>query len=54
MLTDFAKWIVRNTFASKREKVVGFWRKLHSKELHDLYYSPNIIQIKPRRIRLTN
>jgi hypothetical protein len=25
--------------------VTGEWRKLHNKELHDLYSSPNIIRI---------
>jgi hypothetical protein len=36
----------------KRDKVTGEWRKLHNKELHDLYSSPSIIRIiKSRRIR---
>jgi hypothetical protein len=31
---------------------VGGWRRLHNKELHDLYVSPNIIRvIKSRRMR---
>jgi hypothetical protein len=33
--------------------VTGQWRKLHNKELHDLYSSPSIIIIiKSRRMRL--
>jgi hypothetical protein len=40
-------------FWSKREEVAEYWRKLHNKELHDLHCSPNVIQIEPRRIRLT-
>jgi hypothetical protein len=31
--------------------VTGEWRKLHSEELHKLYSSPNIRQIKSRRLR---
>jgi hypothetical protein len=29
----------------KRDEVTGYWRKLHNKELHNLYSSPNIIRI---------
>jgi hypothetical protein len=30
----------------------GSWRKLHNDELHNLYYSPNIVRvIKSRRMR---
>jgi hypothetical protein len=25
--------------------VTGEWRKLHNKELNDLYYSPNIVRV---------
>jgi hypothetical protein len=33
--------------------VTGEWRKLHNKELNDLYSLPNIAQvIKPRRMKL--
>jgi hypothetical protein len=28
----------------KREKVAGGWRRLHNEELHNLYFSPNIIR----------
>jgi hypothetical protein len=32
--------------------VTGEWRKLHNKELHDLYSSPSIIRIiKSQRMR---
>jgi hypothetical protein len=35
-----------------RDKVTGEWRKLHNKELHDLYSPPTIVQvIKSRRMR---
>ena len=39
-------------FGPTRDEVTGEWRKLHSKELNDLYSSPNIMQaIKSRKIR---
>ena len=37
----------------RRDKVTGEWERLHTKELYDLYTSPNIVQvIKSRRMRL--
>jgi hypothetical protein len=33
--------------------VRGSWRKLHNKELHNLYSSPSIIRIKSRGMRWT-
>jgi hypothetical protein len=39
-------------FGPKRDEVTGDWRKLHNKELRDLYSSPSIIRIvKSRRMR---
>jgi hypothetical protein len=39
-------------FGPKRDEVTGEWRKLHSKELYNLYSSPDIImQVKSRRMR---
>jgi len=36
----------------KRDVATGEWRRLHNEELHDLYYSPNIIRmVKSRRMR---
>jgi hypothetical protein len=41
-----------NIFGPKRDELTGDWRKLHNKELHDLYSSPSIIRImKSRRMR---
>jgi len=35
-----------------RDEVTGEWRRLHNKELNDLYCSPNIVRgIKSRRMR---
>jgi hypothetical protein len=36
---------VLRIFEPKRDEVTGEWRKLHNKELHDLYTSPSIIRI---------
>jgi hypothetical protein len=37
--------LLRRIFEPKRDEVTGEWRKLHNKELHDLYSSPSIIRI---------
>jgi hypothetical protein len=51
-LRVFEKRVLRRIFGPKRDEVAGEWRKLHNKELHDLYSSPSIIRkIKSRRIR---
>jgi hypothetical protein len=44
--------VLRRIFGPKRDEVTGKWRKLHNKELRDLYSSPSIIRIlKSRRMR---
>jgi hypothetical protein len=51
-LKVFEKRVLRRMFAPKRDEVTGEWRKLHNKELHDLYSSPSIIRIiRLRRMR---
>jgi hypothetical protein len=48
----FKNRMMRRIFGSQREKLIGGWRKLHNKELHNLYSSHNIIRmIKPRKMR---
>jgi hypothetical protein len=43
---------MRRIYGPKRDEVRGEWRKLHNKELHDLYSSASIIRIiKSRRMR---
>jgi hypothetical protein len=44
--------VLKRTYRPMRDKVTGKWRKLHTKELNDLYSSPKIIRvIKSRRKR---
>jgi hypothetical protein len=44
--------VLKRIFGPKRDEVTGVWRKLHNKELQDLYSSPSIIRIiKSRRMR---
>jgi hypothetical protein len=33
--------MLRRIFGTKRDKVIGGWRKLHNEDLHNLYSSPN-------------
>jgi hypothetical protein len=48
----FEDRVLRRIFGPKRDEVTGEWRKLHNKELHELYSSPSIIRIiKSRRMR---
>jgi hypothetical protein len=43
---------VLRTFGPKRDEMTGGWRKLHNEELHNLYFSPNIIRMmKSRRMK---
>jgi hypothetical protein len=45
--------VLGKIFGPKRDEVTGEWRKLHNKELRDLYSSPSIIRIiKPWRMKL--
>jgi hypothetical protein len=46
-LRVFENRVLRRIFGPKRDEVTGEWRKLHNRELHNLYSSPDIIrQIK--------
>ena len=50
-LRVFESRILKRIFGTKRCEN-GEWRKLHNKELHTLYRSPNIVRvIKSRRLR---
>jgi hypothetical protein len=51
-LRVFENRVLRRIFGPNRDEVAGKWRKLHNRELHNLYSSPDIIrQIKSRRMR---
>jgi hypothetical protein len=50
-LRVFENRVLRRIFGPRRDEVTWEWRRLHNKELYDLYSSPNIIRvIKPRRL----
>jgi hypothetical protein len=51
-LRVFENRVLRRIFGPKRDEVTGEWRKLHIKELNDLYCSPTIVRVmKSRRMR---
>jgi hypothetical protein len=51
-LRVFENRVLRRIFGPKKDEMTGEWRKLHNKELRDLYSSPSIIRIiKSRRMR---
>jgi hypothetical protein len=53
-LRMFENRVLKRIFGHKRDEVTGEWRKLHNKELNDLYSSPSIVWvIKLRRMRWT-
>jgi hypothetical protein len=48
----FENRVLKRIFGPKRDEVTGEWRKLHNKELRDLYSTPGIIRIiRLRRMR---
>jgi hypothetical protein len=51
-LRVFENRMLRRIIGPKRDEVTGEWRKLHNKELYNLYSSPSIIRmIKSKRMR---
>ena len=52
-LQVFENKVLRKIFGPKRDNQTGEWRRLHNRELHNLYGKPDIIRIvKSRRLRL--
>jgi ribosomal protein S17E len=50
----FKNRVLRRIWGPKRNEVTGYLGKLHNKELHNLYSSPDIIRmIKSRGMRWT-
>jgi len=45
MLRVLVNSVLRVLCVSKRDEVIGEWRKLHNEELNDLYSSPNIFRV---------
>ena len=51
-LRVFENRVLRRIFGPRSDEVMGEWRRLHNKELNDLYSLPNIVRvIKSRRMR---
>jgi len=51
-LRVFENMVLRRIFGSRKDEVMGGWRRPHNKEVNDLYSSPNIVRvIKSRRMR---
>jgi hypothetical protein len=50
----FENRVLRRIFGPMGNEMIGDWRKLCNKELHNLYSSPSIIRMMTsRRMRLT-
>ena len=43
-LRVFENRVLRRIFGPKSDEVTGEWKRLHNKELYDLYSSPHIIR----------
>jgi hypothetical protein len=42
----FENRVLRRILGPKRDEIVGGWKKLPNKELHNLYFPPNIMRTK--------
>jgi hypothetical protein len=48
-LRVFENRVLRRVFGPERDEVAGAWRKLHNKQLIDLYSLPNIVWVVKSR-----
>jgi len=44
-LRVFENSVLRRIFGPKEDEGTGDWKKLHTEELNDLYYSPKVIRM---------
>jgi hypothetical protein len=44
-LRVFENRVLSKIYGPKRDKISGNWGRLHNEELHNMYCSPNIIQV---------
>jgi hypothetical protein len=49
-LRVFENRVLRRVFGAKRDEVTGEWRKLHNKEINDVYSLPNIVWVIKSRM----
>jgi hypothetical protein len=50
-LRMFENSVLRRIFGTKRDGMMGGWRKLHNEALHSLYSSPSILRMIKSRMR---
>jgi hypothetical protein len=50
-LRVFVDRVLRRIFGPKRKEVTWEWRKLHNKELNDVYPTPNTVRVINSRVR---
>jgi hypothetical protein len=47
----FENRVLRRIFGFERDEMTRGCRKLHSEELHNLYFSPNVVKMARSRMR---
>jgi hypothetical protein len=51
VIEGFENRVLRKIFGSNKDEVTGGWRRLHDKELHNEFSSPDIIRVMKSRMR---